>query len=278
MNWDDEYHSGRGDRDSLYPLLSDEPPHPVDLPEDFTRPPQPRPAVGRSTQKYPALIAREFEPTTFGGQFTTADQAGILMNVHPDLGPGYLEFQSRDLFVQWTLSESSDLVDFDRQFRTGPASYAGVFLLSGGILRYACQVEPLQFQVPVDYAGLVNTGVRPEPLLQARFYPGMEERPKTGNPRSITWDFPPFGDLPPLIGPLPQRIAYPPHYANSFTIETDAPILVQTQSRSGTNRQSVVVTQRAALSCAPWEIVVLTAQQNQALPCLTWCENTEVVF
>lgn len=277
MNRDD-YHSGRGGRDSIYPLLGDEAARPANLEEKFTRPPQPQPASGLQLPSYPALIAREIEPSTFGGQFTSADQAGVLISVNPKLGPGYLEFHSRDLFVQWSLSESSDLIDFDREFRTGPASYAGVYLLSGGILRYECQVEPLQFKVPVDYAGLVDTNQRPDPLLQARFYPGMHERPKSGNPRTISWDTPPFGDLPPIIAPAAVAVAYPPHYANSFTIETDASILVETVSRAGVARQSVVVTQRAALSCAPWEMVTITAQQNQAIPCLTWCQITEVVF
>lgn len=274
----DGYHSGRGGRDSVYPLLSDEARPARDLPEQFTRPPQPLSAESLKLPAYPSLIAREIEPATFGGQFTSADSSGTLISVNPKLGPGYLEFQSRDLFVQWTLQESSDLIGFDRQFRTGPASYAGVYLLSGGILKYACHVAPLPFSIPVDYSGLVDTNLRPDPLLQARFYPGMNERPKSGNPRTIAWDIPPFGDLPPIIAPAPVAVAYPPHYANSFTIETDAPILVETVSRSGIARQSVAVTQRAALSCAPWEMVTITATQNQAIPCLTWCQITEVIF
>lgn len=267
----------RGDLNSIYPLLADEDPPAADLAEDFTRPPPVRRFPSQRIE-YPALIAREFEPPNVGGQFTGTAQSGVLISVNPELGPGYLEFNSRDLFVQWTLQESSDLVTFDRQFRTGPASYAGVFLLAGGILRYDCKVAPLQFHVVEDYAGLVAVNIRPEPLLQARFYPGMTERPKSGNPRNISWDVIPFGDLPPLVGPAQTAIAYPPHYANSFTIETDAPITVATASRSGVVRQSVAVTQRAALSCSPWELVMITATANQAIPSLTWCQITEVVF
>jgi hypothetical protein len=275
---DDYYHSGRGGLDSRYPLLGDPAERPPNLAEDFTRPPQPRQPSRFDLPTFPSLIAREIIPSTQGGQFTSADRSGVLISINPKLGAGYLEFNSRDLFVQWSLSESQDIIDFDRQFRTGPASYAGVYLLSGGILRYECKDEPLQFTVPVDYAGLVDTTLRPRPRLQARFYPSMVERPKAGNPRTISWDRPPYGDLPPIIAPNAEIIAYPPHYANSFTIETDAPILVQTMSRGGIARQSVAVTQRAALSCSPWEMVLISAQANQAVPCLTWCQITEVVF
>jgi hypothetical protein len=274
----DDYDSGRGGLDSRYPLLGDPAERPEDLREDFTHPHQPRQPSQLDRPTFPSLIAREIIPSTSGGQFTSADSRGVLISINPKIGPGYLEMQSRDLFVDWTLSESSDLISFDRQLRTGPASYAGVYLLSGGVLRYDCQDAPLQFQVPIDYAGVVDTTLRPAPRLQARFYPGMVERPKAGNPRTISWDRPPFGDLPPIIAPAAIGVAYPPHYANSFTIETDAPILVQTVSRGGIARQSVVVAQRAALSCSPWELVTITAQQNQAVPCLTWCQITEVVF
>ena len=273
-----DFDSGRGDLNSIYPLLGDPPGRPDNLPEDFTTPPRPRQPSRLDLPTFPALIAREIIPSTFGGQFTGPDRRGVLISINPKLGPGYLEMQSRDLFVQWSLSESSDIIDFDRQFRTGPASYAGVYLLSGGVLRYDCQVEPLQFRIPIDYAGLLDTTERPQPRLQARFYPGMTERPKSGNPRTISWDSGPFGDLPPIVAPNPVGVAYPPHYANSFTIETDRPITVATVGRSGVPRQNVNVISRAALSCAPWELVVITAQQNQASPCLTWCQITEVVF
>ena len=46
MNRDDEYHSGRGGRESVYPLLGDQAERPPNLPEDFTRPHQPVPAGG----------------------------------------------------------------------------------------------------------------------------------------------------------------------------------------------------------------------------------------
>ena len=226
--------------------------------------------------EYPALIAKKIVPPNAGGQWTGI-QGGVLLSIPPTLGPGFLEMMSPDCFCNWTLEESSDLVAFDRQFRTGPASYAGVYINSGGVLRWNVQGQPFQFHIQSDYAGIITTQ-RPEPYVAARFYPGLMDRPKSENIRSVSFDVGPPADFGPLVAPNPQNVCFPPHYARTFTIETDIDVIVETVTANGTARQPVIVPSRAAFSCDVWEFVRLTAAANQALPVVSWTGDTEVLL
>ena len=91
-------------------------------------------------------------------------------------------------------------------------------------------------------------------------------------------DVGPPADFGPLVAPNPQNVCFPPHYARTFTIETDIDVIVETVTANGTARQPVIVPSRAAFSCDVWEFVRLTAAANQALPVVSWTGDTEVLL
>ena len=228
---------------------------------DFSTPPPP----GRGgPETYRSLIARSVTPATQAGQYIGPGRSGVLISIHPDIGPGYLELSSPDAYCEYSLQESSDLIAFDRRLRTGPASYSGVYLPSGGIVRFELKGQPLQGHIVNDDNGLVDFTIRPNPRVAARFYVGLEARPKTEPARFINIEASPLSDRPPIGAGVPVGIAFPPHYCRYFSVSTDQPLQVETATEAGTIRQSVVTAiPPVGFPCSPWEFIHLHMCFNQ---------------
>ncbi len=113
------------------------------------------------------LLAFEIEPPPGGFLLTTPGR--IVLAVEPEIGPGWLEFESPDLCVQWTVRSNRQRTVITRGFTTGPASTDGYWIERGGVLRAhrflfinTVHVDPLN---GLEIAGDLV------PRLKARFWP-----------------------------------------------------------------------------------------------------------
>ncbi len=243
--------------------------------ELFTAPPPPG-APGPEHEQ--SLIAKEVIPNVLGGQYVGGGSSGVLISVHPSVGPGYLELSSPDAYCEFTLQESSDLISFDRRLRTGPASYSGVYLPSGGIVRFRTIGAPLQGHIINDDNGVVDFTARPDVKIRGRFYIGLDARPKTEPSRFVDFDVGPVADFPPIPAAAVVNVAFPPHYCRYFVVSTDFPFQVDTVTETGTVRASTNLVQlRLSFPILPWSFVRFTGLAAPTVaPALQWVENGDV--
>lgn len=143
-----------------------------------------------------------------------------VMAISKACGPGYLEFWSPDCFVKWEVMQTGDGKADPRRYRTGPASTSGVYLPRGGELRG--EVIQQARQRINEYNGAWEREAV-EPQVRAKFYPGLQTRPKMESQRFVVAGNDPNFDFPfiPPAAPLPVELAFPPKYSKTAAISSD---------------------------------------------------------
>jgi hypothetical protein len=225
------------------------------------------------------LIAKT-HPLASQGPNILGIAGGVLLNIPADLGPGYLQMSSPDCFVEWRVSKSQDLSDFDQVLRTGPASLAGLYLPSGGTASYFAHYAATENVN--EYNGFITRN-RAEPKVKAQFYPGLTARPKAENKRFVTIGSGPGSDRVPLSAGS-TLIAFAPSYCRTAAVSSEtiggATVVQVVDASTGVIRVSRSVNlSPGALPfvVSAWEVLqILVAIGFNPSPSIVWSESTDI--
>jgi len=125
---------------------------------------------------------------------------------------GWLYMSSGDAFATWSCQTSQDRVEVVTTRRTGPASWARVWLSSGANLSvFVSAISGLAID---EATGLVIAGGHPNPRLRCWFYPHSDDQAFETLPFSLgsnAWD-----SFPILAGGTNQDLGYPPRLCRAF--------------------------------------------------------------
>lgn len=145
------------------------------------------------------------------------DQRNVIA-ISNDCGPGFLEFWSPDAFVQWAVTQSGDGKQDVRAYITGPGSTYGIYLPRGGEL--TCNVVQRARAHVFEYNGAFQPGdIVPE--VRAKFYPGVETRPRFAPQRFAIAGTQPSYDYPEIAPGTFLDMACPPRYAFTAAVSTN---------------------------------------------------------
>lgn len=135
---------------------------------------------------------------------------------------GWLYMSSGDCFATWSCQTSQDRVDVVTTRRTGPASWARVWLSSGANLSvFVPQVSAIE----VDEAtGLVVAPGTARPRLRCWFYPYSDNEAFETLPFSLSgnaWD-----SFPAIAAGGNQNIGYPPRLTRALYLSSNQNLTV----------------------------------------------------
>ena len=198
------------------------------------------------------------------------------MSIHSDCGKGFIEFWSPYAYVQWTVRQQVDGFAEVQTFRTGPASRAGIYLVSGGEL--TCTVYQTQGGVVIDeYNG--NTSAIPgfsQAKVFAKFKNCSSERAWIDSQRMINVPF----DRGAIPAGANQDVAFVPHYAKTAVVSCDTNAVVRVvDGVSGAVRQArnVLATPGAfPFNLTAWEKLTVAAGNDPCDISILWSETIDV--
>jgi hypothetical protein len=130
---------------------------------------------------------------------------------------GWLYMSSGDAFATWSCQTSQDRVEVVTTRRTGPASWARVWLSSGANLSvFVAAVSGLEID---EATGLTVTGGTPNPRLRCWFYPYSDDEAFETLPFSLSgnaWD-----SFPAIAAAGNQDVGYPPRLTRALYVSSN---------------------------------------------------------